>query len=259
MIVVKVGGAQGIDMENVVRDLVAYRDNMVLVHGCSHELDMLQKNLGIQPRMVTSVSGYQSRYTDRQTLELFMMVCSGKINKMIVEQCQQYGLNAIGISGVDGRLLEGKKKDILKILEDGKKKILRGDFTGIVEKVNVNLLSLLLNNGYLPVVAPLAVSYDQYAINVDGDRAAAAIAGALHAEVLIILSNVPGLLDLKTNNLIEKISKEECMQYARGRMMKKILGAKEALAAGVDKVILSSANISHPISSALQGAGTVIL
>jgi acetylglutamate/LysW-gamma-L-alpha-aminoadipate kinase len=188
-----------------------------------------------------------------------MMVCSGKINKMIVEQCQQYGLNAIGISGVDGRLLEGKKKDILKILEDGKKKILRGDFTGIVEKVNVNLLSLLLNNGYLPVVAPLAVSYDQYAINVDGDRAAAAIAGALHAEVLIILSNVPGLLDLKTNNLIEKISKEECMQYARGRMMKKILGAKEALAAGVDKVILSSANISHPISSALQGAGTVIL
>jgi len=257
MIVVKVGGAQGIDIVNVVRDLTAYTKSIV-VHGGSHEVDTLQKQLGIPPHIVTSISGYQSRYTDKKTLELFMMACSGKINKTIVELCQQHNINAIGISGIDGRLLEGKRKDTLKIIERGKKKILRGDLTGKVEVVNTKLLNLLLDSGFTPIVAPLAISYDHFAINVDGDRAAAAIAGALRADVLIILSNVPGLLDLETNHLIKKISKEECMQYARGRMMKKILGAKEALAAGVNKVILGSANIDHPITSALQGEGTVI-
>lgn len=257
MFVVKIGGAQGINLQNVIQDLSSHKE-CILVHGCSHELNQLQTNLGVQPQIVTSVSGYQSRYTDRKTLELFMMACSGKINKMIVELCQQHGINAVGLSGVDGRLLEGERKESIKIVEDGKKKILHDDYTGRVETVNIQLLQLLVENSYLPVVAPLAISHDHYAINVDGDRAAAMIAGAMHADVLIILSNVNGLMDLQNNRLLTNISVEEAMKYAQGRMMKKVLGAKEALAAGVGKVILSNANIEKPITSALLGAGSVI-
>ncbi|MFQ5884133.1 MAG: [LysW]-aminoadipate kinase [Thermoplasmata archaeon] len=253
MIVVKVGGAEGINVENTVKDLASY-EKFVLVHGGSGEVNRLQTKLGVPPRMVTSVSGYTSRFTDKRK-----MVCGGKINKEIVQMFQQLGVNAIGLSGVDGRLLEARRKDAIKIVENGKKKVLRGDFTGKVESVNVRLLDSLLENGYVPVIAPIAITQENVAVNVDGDRAAAAIAGALNAESLIILSNVPGLMNLRTNEVIAKISVGDCMEYAEGRMRKKILGAKEALEAGIDRVILGDANVENPVTGAIQGAGTVIV
>ncbi len=122
------------------------------------------------------------------------MVAAGRINKLLVERLQQLGVNAVGLSGLDGRLLEGKRKDSLRIVENGKRKVLRGEYSGKIEKVNGTLLKTLLEAGYVPVVAPLAISYEGEALNVDGDRVAAAIAAALKAETVIILSNVPGLL-----------------------------------------------------------------
>lgn len=262
MLVVKIGGGQGINLDLILKDLAKQKE-FVLIHGASHELNKISEKLGNPPRMVASESGFTSRYTDRETLNMFEMVYCGSANKRIVEKLHMLGINAIGLSGLDGRLVVGKRKPFVKIIENGKKKILRDDFTGKAEKINTNLIKLLLDNGYVPVIAPLAISYDNEAINVDGDRMAALIAAALKADTLIILSNVPGLLENRHDekSLIKEISKDEIddyMQYAQGRMKKKLLGAKEALAGGVKRIILADARIESPVTNALNNRGSVI-
>jgi acetylglutamate/LysW-gamma-L-alpha-aminoadipate kinase len=266
MIVVKVGGSEGIDLDAVCQDVAALHQSghsLVLVHGGSHETNVVAEKLGHPPVFVTSVSGYVSRYTDRETLAIFEMVYCGKLNKSIVEKLQQLGVNAIGLSGIDGRLLEGRRKPTLKIVQDGKKRVLRDDYTGKVERANVGLIQLLLENGYVPVVTPPAISEESEAINVDGDRAAAVLASALHAEQLIILSNVPGLLRDFPNEdslipLIDKDRVEDFMEFAEGRMKKKVMGAAEAVSEGVGQVVFADARVARPVPNAMAGRGTVI-
>lgn len=267
MLVVKVGGGEGLDMEAICADIaaqVAQGEQVVLVHGGSHQTNAISEKLGHPPRFVTSASGHVSRYTDRETLEIFAMVVAGRINKLLVERLQQLGVNAIGLSGLDGRLLEGQRKDTLRIIEDGKRKALHGEYSGIIEKVNVGLLEVLLEAGYVPVIAPLAISYEGEALNVDGDRVAAAIGSALKACRIIILSNVPGLLrDFPDEStLIPTIPLEQLEEhlerYAQGRMKKKLLGTIEALQNGVEEVIIADGRVAQPLQRALAGQGTVI-
>lgn len=265
MIVVKTGGSRGINLDYVLEDLARQREPLVLVHGASDELNRISELLGKPPRMVTSPSGYTSRYTDTETLDIFNMVYCGKINTRIVEKLQRLGVNAVGLSGVDGRLLEGRRKPKIRIVEDGKKKMLGDDYTGRVEKANGALLTTLLGSGYLPVISPPAISYEGEAINVDGDRAAAVIANAISAERLIILSNTPGFLENADDEstLIPRLVRDEIDEaiasHAKGRMKKKLLGAKEALDSGVGTVILGDGRVPNPIASALGGEGTVII
>jgi acetylglutamate/LysW-gamma-L-alpha-aminoadipate kinase len=267
MIVVKAGGNGDMDIEAVCADiaeLVERGEQVVLVHGGSNETNVISEKLGHPPRFVTSASGYVSRYTDRETLEIFAMVTAGRINKLLVERLQQLGVNAIGLSGLDGRLLEGKRKGTLRIVENGKRKVLRGDYSGRIEQVNVGLLRTLLAAGYVPVVAPLAISHQGEALNVDGDRVAAAVGSALKAHRLIILSNVPGLLRRfpDESTLIPHVplteTKEHLDRYAQGRMKKKLLGAIEALHDGVGQVVIADGRVAQPLHQALAGQGTVI-
>ncbi len=267
MIVVKVGGGEGVDVEAVcadVAEVVALGGRVVLVHGGSHETNVISAKLGHPPRFVTSVSGHSSRYTDRETLEIFTMVAGGRINKMLVERLQRLGVNAVGLCGLDGRLLEGKRKATLRIVENGKRKVLRGEYSGKIERVNARLLQMLLDAGYTPVVAPLAISYEGQGLNVDGDRAAAAIGAALKADKVVILSNVPGLLrDVSDEaSLVSHIPVEEAEgfldRYAKGRMKRKILGAVEALRDGVGQVIIADGRVAQPLRQALAGQGTTM-
>jgi len=266
MIVVKVGGRKELDYDAVCADVAAQwkaGQKLVLVHGGSYQTNVVAHELGHPPQFVTSVSGYVSRRTDARTLEIFEMVYCGKMNKQIVESLQKQGVNAIGLSGIDGRLLEGKRKSAIKVVIDGRKRVLRDDYTGTVKEVNCDLINLLLGAGYLPVVAPLAISYESEAMNVDGDRAAAAIAASMNAEQLIILSNVPGLLREfpDESTLIEHIPAErveDYMGFAEGRMKKKVMGAAEAVAQGVGKVIFGDARLAAPVAAAIAGQGTVI-
>ena len=267
MIVVKAGGGKGLDMKAVcadVAELVARGEQVVLVHGGSHETNVISEKLGHPPRFVTSASGHVSRYTDRETLEIFIMVTAGRINKLLVERLQQLGINAVGLSGLDGRLLEGKRKSMLRIVENGKRKILRGEYSGKIERVNAGLLKTLLEAGYVPVVAPLAISYESETLNVDGDRAAAAIGSALKAQTVVILTNVLGLLrDFPDEStLISHIplaqAEEHLDRYAQGRMKRKLLGAIEALQDGVGQVIIADGRVAQPVRRALDGQGTVI-
>ena len=264
MIVVKVGGSLGIDYDALCQDLSQYAQPFVLVHGGSGLLNAVSAKLGHPPQFVTSVSGHESRLTDRRTMELFNMVYGGHMNKMLVEKLQTLGVNALGLTGLDGRLLEGRQKGALKVVENGKKKIIRGDLSGYIEKVNTPLLALLLDNGYVPVLTPPAISHEGVALNVDGDRFAARIAIALKAEALLLLSNVPGLLrDLdEESSLIPAINASQLDalidEVARGRMKKKLLGAKEALGGGVGRVVLGDARGAKPVRQALTGTGTVV-
>ncbi len=266
MLVIKVGGSEGIDYDALCTDLAQLWQSgqkLVLVHGGSHETNQLAEALGYPPRFVTSPSGYTSRYTDRRTLEIFEMVYCGTANKGLVERLQRLQINALGLSGLDGRLLQGKRKAAIRIIEDGRQKVLRDDWTGTIERVNADLLQMLVDQDYLPVVAPLAGSEAGEAINVDGDRAAAAIAAALGADTLLLLSNVPGLLrDFPDEaSLIRHIPRAEIeahLAFAEGRMKKKVLGAGEALAQGVGRVILGDARGANCVSRALAGEGSVI-
>lgn len=266
MIIVKIGGSEGTDYDAICADVaecMAAGEEFVLVHGGSAETNKLSEALGHPPRFVTSVSGQPSRYTDLKTLEIFAMAVAGKVNTLLVEALQRYGVNAIGLSGIDGRLLEAKRKDKIKIVEKGKTKVLRGDYTGKIERVNVELLQLLLDNGYTPVIAPIAISTSNNAVNVDGDRAVAMIAEALGADMLVIFSNVPGLLREASDpsSLIEEIPRErleEFAGFATGRMKKKMMGMKEALRGGVKEIRLADGRVAHPLHNALKGRCTVI-
>lgn len=266
MIVVKAGGNSELDMMPIcadVAELIQQGEQIILVHGGSGETNRISKKLGNPPRFVTSPSGHSSRHTDRKALEIYVMVVTGRINKLLVEQLQKLGVNALGLSGLDGRLLEAKRKSALRIMENGKPKVLRGEYSGIIKNVNVSLLQLLLDANYMPVVAPVAISYQNEGLNVDGDRAAAAIGHALGAEHVIILSNVPGLLrDVNDEgSVIPHIPTREAKDYlecyAKGRMKRKVLGAVEALQGRVSRVIIADGRVEAPIQRALAGQGTV--
>jgi acetylglutamate/LysW-gamma-L-alpha-aminoadipate kinase len=264
-IVVKLGGTEGVDFGAIcqeVPNLLSQGMRLALVHGGSAEANRLGEALGHPPCFITSPSGFTSRYTDRDTLEIFAMAVNGKVNSMLVEQLQANGINALGLSGLDGRLMVASRKSAIQSVENGKRKIIRDDYTGKIEQVNTELLTSLLESGYLPVIAPLAVSPQGEALNVDADRAAAMIAVALHAEVLVLLTAVPGLMRKfpDESTLIRTLPRhklEEALAFAEGRMKKKVLGADEALKGGVSQVIIADGRIASPISNALSGNGTL--
>jgi [amino group carrier protein]-L-2-aminoadipate 6-kinase len=265
-IVIKVGGAAGVDSAAVLADiagLAAAGWPVVLVHGTSAAADALCAAAGVPVRQITSPSGHVSRYTDPQTLELYVAAAAGQMNKGIVAGLQGLGCNAVGLSGVDGRLLVARRKDSVRAVENGRQRIIRDDYTGQIESANGSLLQLLLAAGYTPVIAPLALGMEAERLNVDGDRAAAMLAGSLHASALIILSNVPGLLANypDESSLIPHIDPAHLGTVeglAQGRMKKKLLAAREAIAAGVQAVILADSRRPQPVAAALAGAGTVI-
>ena len=266
MIVVKVGGGTTLNIDAVVADIVALRaqgTELVLVHGGAQTTNQVAEALGHPPQFVTSESGHVSRRTDRRTLEIFEMVYCGQLNKMWVEKLQSSGINAVGLSGLDGRIFEGSRKDTLRIRVDGRRMVLRDDWTGTVDRVNIALLTLLIGAGYFPVLTPPGASTAGEAINVDGDRAAARVAGAFKADALVILTDQVGLLEKfpDESTLISQIPKGQAdrfMAVAEGRMKKKVMGAVEAIEGGVAKVIFGDGRVESPIAKALAGAGTHI-
>lgn len=265
MLVIKLGGAAGIDPTSLSVEIAALWNTgvpCILVHGGGAETDQLAARLDHPMRTVTTPSGHVSRYTDRATLEIFAMA-TARINRVIVESLQRHGVNAFGLSGLDGRLLTARRKEVVRSVEGDKVRLLRDDWTGSVARANGALLQMLLDQGYLPVVAPLAVSERGEMLNVDGDRAAAAVAVAVGADTLLLLSNVPGLLRDVADpaSLIHQLHPgelEAVQTFAHGRMKKKLMGAGEALHGGVRRVVIGDARRAQPIGDALAGVGTVI-
>lgn len=265
MLIVKVGGGADINWNYIGQDLVSLvkERQIVIVHGASSYRDAIAEQLGAPTKYIKAPSGNEGVYTDKQALETMTMVYSGLINKRIVASLQKLGINALGMSGVDGRLWQGKRKKYLLSEENGKTKLIKDTFTGKVEKVNTELIKLLVDHDYLPVITQPAISYEGELINTDNDRALAVMAGALKVKELVSLFEAPGLLrnyqDDKTRiACIDREKLDTVNHYAKGRMKKKLLGVKEALSMGVETIYFGDGRIQRPITVALSGKGTVI-
>lgn len=263
--VIKVGGGAGIELDPIADEfasLVHEGRTAILIHGGSHETDVVSEALGHPPQTITSPSGHTSRRTDRRTLEIFEMVYCGKINKGLVERLRQRGIDAIGLSGLDAGIWRGDRKGAIRAVRDGRTVIVRDDLSGRVRSVDASFLETLLQAGRTPVLTPPAVTDDGIAINVDADRAAAATAVALRADELLLLSNVDGVYgdpnDQRT--LIHEVSPESIEQVrssAHGRMKNKVLAAEEAISGGVLRAVIGSAVGPNAIARARAGTGTV--
>src|SRR5260221_14539785 len=152
MIVIKVGGGAGVDLESVCADIaaVATGQQVVVVHGTSAAADALAIRMGVPARTIQSPSGYVSRYTDAETLDVFTMAAVGQVNTNIVMRLQGLGVNAVGLSGLDGRLIGAKRKDAVRAIdpETGRQRIGRYDFNGKFDQINWQMLHVLLISGY---------------------------------------------------------------------------------------------------------------
>ena len=266
MFVIKIGGGAAIDADayrHFATDLAILNLHAIIVHGGNAEFSHLSRNLGIPPRMVTSSSGRVTRYTDRSTMDAMLMAYCGKVNKTLVGILQAAGVNAVGLSGLDGRIASGRRKALLRGTEDGKTRIFRDDHAGTIETIDASLVTLLLQSGYLPVLTPPALGEDGVPINVDGDKLALELAVALGAEGLLFFSDTPGLLADKDDDstLIREIdaaAPASALAAAGGRMVVKVEAALGAIERGVGRVVFSDARVETPIRRALAGEGTVV-
>lgn len=264
MIVVKIGGGAGLSLAACCDDVARLRASgveVVVVHGGSDAASQLGVRLGQPPRFITAPSGVKSRYTDAATLEVFTMAL-GAFNAQVVAALQERGVDAIGLCGPDGRVLEGKRKEAVVSVEEGRKRVVRDDFSGSVEKVNAPLLRALLAAGHTPVICPPALSPDG-PINVDADRAAALVASTLQADTLVLLTNVEGLLRDQTDptSLVDGVTldtMDEALVHAGGRMKIKVIAAREAVTGGVARAIIADGRRAAPVDAALSGLGTVV-
>ncbi len=196
-------------------------------------------------------------------MDIFLMAYAGLANKTIVATLQGHGLNAVGLTGVDGRLWEAKAKKDLLVRENGRTLLLQDNRTGRVERTNTGLIRLLLGSGYLPVVCAPALSEGHEIVNTDNDWAAAVMAGELGIKRIVYLFEAPGLLSDPDDpgtliRVVDRSRLDDFMPFARGRMKKKLLGAKRALEAGVEVVHFGDGRIPCPVRNALEGKGTVI-
>jgi acetylglutamate/LysW-gamma-L-alpha-aminoadipate kinase len=266
MYVIKVGGSLGDELVNVCNDiqmLVERGVPVVVLHGGSVEANRLSRQLGVPSRYLTSPTGMRSRYTDPATLDVLTMAMAGRVKPLVTTQLVQRGVRAIGLTGIDGALVTARKTPPAKAILEDRLCVVRDDMTGRVAEINTALLRMLLDGGYVPVISPPVIDLKVGPLNIDGDRLAAAIAVALGATHLIILSNVPGLLRDPTDptSLVPHLPQRsfaEYVEFAQGRMRVKLLAAQEALAGGVRCVILGDGRLSSPIQAALSGQGTTL-
>lgn len=262
-LVVKLGGGADIDPQALLGELAALDEPWVLVHGGNAELTALSAQLGFPAKFVTSPSGHVSRFTDARTMSHIQMTYRGRINNDLVRRLNVLGCKAVGLSGIDSGILRARRKDTLRVVENGRKLLLRGDHSGTITSVDGDFLQTILQAGRRPVLTLPALADDGTAVNVDGDRAAAAVASALGASQLIILSNVPGLLrdPNDSTTLVRHVTRNklaEASQFAVGRFGRKMVAVGEALDGGVAQVVLATASGTRPLESARAGHGTVI-
>ena len=257
IVVVKYGGNAMVNeqlKQQVMEDIVLLwliGVRIVLVHGGGPEISELMNRLGKQPEFVDGL-----RVTDKETVDIVQMVLAGKVNKTLVNLLEMKGGKAIGLSGMDGRLIEAEMKDE------------RLGYVGKITKIHIKPVMDLLEKGYIPVVSTVGCDRQGNAYNINGDTAAAHIAGALRAERLIMMTDIAGILRDKNDpsTLIPEITLQEADELYRqgvisGGMIPKVDCCVTAIHAGVKNVVIMDGRVPHSILMELltnEGAGTWI-
>lgn len=265
MIVLKVGGSilQKSLNSSLLTDIkkTLETNRLIIVHGGGDEVTKIAENLGKHQKFIISPNGIRSRYTDNETVKIYAMVMAGKINKEIVALLLSRGIPAFGLSGIDAMLLRAKRKKRLMIVdEQGRRRIIDGGFTGKIDHVNDSVIKLLINNGYTPVVSSVAIGEEYEFLNIDSDRTAAYIAGALEADRIILLTDVPGVFI--DGNLVKRLSMAEAerlLPKIGPGMDKKVLASIEAIKMGVNEATIAPGFIENPITEVINyHIGTVV-
>ncbi len=262
MILVKIGGGESINLEAVIADLARQDEPFIIVHGANVLRDQLAVKLGIEKTVLTSVSGYTSVFSDQDAIDVIMMSYAGLRNKRIVELCQRNDINAVGLTGLDGRLVQGERNKGIRVRENGKTLIKR-DLSGKPRGINTGLLGLLLDNGYRPVVTIPIVDENGFAINSENDDIVTQLAAALEIHTVIQLIEAPGFLDDPDDetSLVERMSMVELNTreaLVEGRIKRKLLALKRLCSDGKTRVIITDGRSDHPIEDGLNGKGTHI-
>src|SRR5437588_9917045 len=267
IVVVKYGGhAMGEEelAKDFARDIVLMEQtaiNPVVVHGGGPQIGEMLTRLGIKSEFAGGL-----RVTDAATIEIVEMVLAGSINKQIVGFINAAGGRAIGLSGKDGNMVQARKVTRTVVDSDSNiERVVDLGFVGEPEKVDTTVLTQILGRELIPVLAPVATSKDGATYNVNADTFAGAIAGALKAKRLLLLTDVPGVLD-KSKQLIKELSVDDARRLIAdgaisGGMIPKVETAIDALEQGVDGVVIMDGKIPHAVLLELLtdvGAGTLI-
>jgi acetylglutamate kinase len=268
IVVVKYGGhAMGEEdlARSFARDIVLMEQtaiNPVVVHGGGPQIGEMLKRLGIESHFAAGL-----RVTDAATIEIVEMVLGGSINKQIVGFINAAGGKAVGLCGKDGNMVVARKATRRVVDADSHiEKIVDLGFVGEPEKVDVTVLTQILGRDLIPVLAPLATSSEGLTYNVNADTFAGAIAGALKAKRLLLLTDVPGVLD-KSKNLIKQLSTDDARRLIAdgtisGGMIPKVETCIYALDAGVEGVVILDGKVPHAVLLELltdHGAGTLMM
>ncbi len=258
IVVIKYGGNAMVNenlKEQVMEDIVLLwliGVKVVLVHGGGPEINELMSKLGKKAEFVNGL-----RVTDKETVDIVQMVLAGKVNKSLVSFLESKGGNAMGISGIDGGLLTAQMKD---------EKL---GYVGKIVDVNISPVTDLLEKGYIPVISTVASDKDGNVYNINGDTAAARIAGALNAERLIMMTDIAGILKDKDDpsTLIPHVTLDEADKLFKdgtisGGMIPKVDCCIEAIKSGVKNVIIMDGRVPHSILMEIltdEGAGTMVM
>ncbi|HKM87681.1 MAG TPA: acetylglutamate kinase [Xanthobacteraceae bacterium] len=266
-IVIKYGGhAMGEESlaRDFARDVVLLEQtaiNPIVVHGGGPQIEAMLKKVGVQSQYAAGL-----RITDETTLEIVEMVLAGLINKQMVGYINAAGGKAIGLCGKDGNMVIARKLTRAVVDPDSNiEKLVDLGFVGEPEKVDVTVLTQILGRELIPVLAPVAAAANGGTFNVNADTFAGAIAGALKAKRLLLLTDVPGVLD-KSNNLIKQLSADDARRLIAdgtisGGMIPKVETCIDALERGVEGVVILDGKVPHAVLLELfteLGAGTLI-
>jgi acetylglutamate/LysW-gamma-L-alpha-aminoadipate kinase len=262
VIIIKVGGGAALNLEGVVQDLAGLDSPALVVLGANAVRDDLAQRLGTPRQVLTSVSGYASVFSDEQAIDVILMAYAGIRAKRFVELCQRHGVNAVSLSGLDGRLVQGQRNKGIRVRENGKTLIKR-DFSGKPRGVNVRLLQLLLGEGYTPVITIPIADEQGFAINSENDDIVTALAAALSPRRIVQLIEAPGFLADPADeaSVVRAMSRAELASreaQVEGRMKRKMLALRNLFEAGAAKVVIADGRTAHPLRDALAGAGTTI-
>ena len=250
MLLIKIGGGASVNLEGITEDLAGVGKPFVVIHGANALRDELGERLGIRKQVLTSVSGYDSVYSDAEAVDLILMAYAGLRNKRIVELFQQRGVNAIGLTGLDGALVRGRRNPGIRVREGGKT-LIRRDLSGKPAGVNVGLLRQLLDHGLAPVLTIPIVDERGFAINSENDDILVALNDELRAELVVQLIEAPGFLEAADDpgSLVPRMTRPEVERReaaVSGRMKRKMLALSRLVRAGATRVVIADGGSSIP-------------
>lgn len=263
MLILKIGGGAGINMEGIAEDISRCQESVVIVHGANAWRDELADRLGVKREVVTSVRGYDSVLATEETMDVMLMAYAGLRNKRIVEALQRRNVAAVGLTGLDGRMIQGKRNPGIQVRQ-GEKILLRRDLSGKPQRINAALVQVLTQNGYTPVLTVPICDEQGYAISADNDDITAALHRELRVATVVSLLEAPGFLSDPADpaSVIPQMARAEVKQWeerSTGRIKRKLHAINTIMEEYPTRVILADGRVEHPLADALAGKGTVIL